>query len=65
LRHLEIQRFELLAVAAPGRVELNQHILGVVDDEGLEGVSGNNLDCFGQVLWGIRFALDVNLRVGG
>jgi hypothetical protein len=36
LRHLEINRLKLLAVAAPGRVELNQDVLGVVDDKRLE-----------------------------
>jgi hypothetical protein len=48
-------------VTAPRSVELDQHILGVVDDERLKRVSGDHLDGLSQMLWHIRLALDVNL----
>jgi hypothetical protein len=63
LGHLEVHWLKFLAVTAPGGIELNEDVFGVVDDERLERVAGNNLDGFCQVLWRVRLALDVDLRV--
>ena len=62
LGHLEVDGLELLAVAAPGGVELDEHVLGVVDDKRLERVSGNNLDGLRQMIWRVSLALDVHLQ---
>ena len=61
LCHLQIHGLELLAVSAPRRIELHQHVLGVVDDERLKRVASDDFDGFRQVFRHVGLALDVDL----
>lgn len=58
---LIVGRSQLLAVAAPRSVELNQRIDAIVHDNFLEVLANGNLDG-GIVAFGNRFRLDVGLQ---